>query len=46
MLNNVVLMGRLTRDPELRQTPQGVSVAQFSLAVDRNYSKGEEYFWR
>lgn len=42
MLNNVVLMGRLTKDPELRQTPQGISVAQFSLAVDRNYSKGEE----
>lgn len=42
MLNNVVLMGRLTKDPELRQTPQGVSVAQFSLAVDRNYSKGED----
>lgn len=42
MLNTVVLMGRLTRDTELRQTPQGVSVAQFSLAVERNYSKGEE----
>lgn len=42
MLNNVVLMGRLTKDPELRQTPQGVSVSQFSLAVERNYSKGEE----
>lgn len=42
MLNNVVLMGRLTKDPELKQTPQGISVAQFSLAVDRNYSKGEE----
>ena len=42
MLNTVILMGRLTRDPELRQTPQGISVAQFSLAVDRNYSKGEE----
>lgn len=42
MLNTVILMGRLTRDPELRQTPQGVSVAQFSLAVERNYSKGEE----
>ena len=41
MLNNVVLMGRLTKDPELKQTPQGVSVAQFSLAVDRNYAKGE-----
>lgn len=42
MLNNVVLMGRLTKDPELKQTPQGISVAQFSLAVERNYSKGEE----
>lgn len=42
MLNNVVLMGRLTKAPELKQTPQGVSVATFSLAVDRNYSKGEE----
>ena len=42
MLNTVILMGRLTRDPELKQTPQGISVAQFSLAVDRNYSKGEE----
>lgn len=42
MLNTVILMGRLTRDPELKQTPQGVSVATFSLAVDRNYSKGEE----
>lgn len=42
MLNSVVLMGRLTKDPDLKQTPQGVSVATFSLAVDRNYSKGEE----
>ena len=42
MLNTVILMGRLTRDPELKQTPQGISVAQFSLAVERNYSKGEE----
>ena len=42
MLNNVVLMGRLTKDPELKQTPQGVSVATFSLAVDRNYGKTEE----
>lgn len=30
-------MGRLTRDPELRQTPNGTSVASFSLAVDRGY---------
>lgn len=42
MLNTVILMGRLTRDPELRTTPQGVSVVSFSLAVDRNYSKTEE----
>ena len=43
MLNTVILMGRLTRDPELRTTPQGVSVVSFSLAVDRNYARqGEE----
>lgn len=42
MLNTVILMGRLTKDPELKQTPQGISVATFSLAVERNYSKGEE----
>ena len=37
-MNQIVIMGRLTRDPELRQTPNGVSVASFSLAVDRGYS--------
>lgn len=37
MLNHVVLLGRLTRDPELRTTNSGVSVATFSLAVDRAY---------
>ena len=43
MLNKVILMGRLTRDPELRSTPQGVSSCSFSLAVDRNFVKqGEE----
>lgn len=36
MLNHIVVMGRLTRDPELRQTPSGVSVASFTLAVDRD----------
>ena len=36
MLNHIVLMGRLTRDPELRQTQSGVSVVSFSLAVDRD----------
>ncbi len=43
MLNKVILMGRLTRDPELRTTPQGVSVCTFSIAVDRGYVRqGEE----
>ena len=37
MMNNIVLMGRLTRDPELRHTGSGVSVASFSLAVDRDF---------
>ena len=37
MLNRAVLMGRLTRDPELRRTPNNVSVVTFTLAVDRNY---------
>jgi len=36
-MNRIVLMGRLTRDPELRRTPNGVSVASFALAVDRQY---------
>ena len=39
MLNIVVLMGRLTADPELRTTPSGVSVCRFTIAVDRNYAK-------
>ena len=38
MLNVVVLIGRLTRDPELRYTPAGVPVARFSLAVDRPFT--------
>jgi single-strand DNA-binding protein len=38
LLNRVILIGRLTRDPELRYTPSGVAVTQFTLAVDRNYS--------
>ncbi len=37
MLNKVILIGRFTRDPELRSTPQGTSTCSFSLAVDRNY---------
>ena len=42
MLNRVVLIGRLTRDPELRYTPSGVAVTQFTLAVERPYSKDKE----
>lgn len=42
MLNHVVLMGRLVADPELRQTPAGVSVTSFRIAVDRDYSKDGE----
>ena len=38
MLNRVILIGRLTRDPELRYTPSGVAVAQFALAVDRPFT--------
>ena len=38
MLNHIVLMGRLTRDPELRRTQTGTAVASFSLAVDRDYA--------
>lgn len=37
MINNVVLMGRLTRDAELRYTPQNQAVATFNLAVNRNF---------
>ena len=43
MLNKIVLMGRLTRDPELRHTGNGTAVASFSLAVDRDFkSQGGE----
>jgi len=43
MYNRVILMGRLTRDPELRTTPSGISMCRFSIAVDRQYQKqGEE----
>jgi len=36
-MNQIVIMGRLTRDPELRHTPNGIAVASFNLAVDRGY---------
>ena len=41
MLNNINLMGRLTKDPDCRTTPSGVSVATWYLAVDRDY-KGQD----
>ena len=41
--NRVILMGRLTRDPELKTTASGVNVCSFSIAVDRRFqAKGEE----
>lgn len=41
-LNKVILIGRLTADPELRYTPSGAPVANFTLAVDRKFSKADE----
>lgn len=38
MLNKAILVGRLTADPELRQTPAGVAVSTFRIAVDRRFS--------
>ena len=38
MLNHITIMGRLTRDPELRRTGSGIAVASFTLAVDRDFS--------
>ncbi len=43
--NQVILMGNLTRDPELRQTPNGTSVTSFSLALNRSY-KGADGNWQ
>lgn len=42
-MNRIILMGRLTADPELRKTPSGTSVAIFTVAVERRYqAKGQE----
>ena len=41
MLNHITIMGRLTRDPELRRTGSGIAVASFSLAVDRDFPNKE-----
>ncbi|HHV15393.1 MAG TPA: single-stranded DNA-binding protein [Gelria sp.] len=44
MLNRVILIGRLTRDPELRYTPNGTAVASFTVAVNRKYNREETDF--
>ncbi len=41
MFNRVILIGRLTKDPELRYTANGVAVATFTLAVNRNYKNAQ-----
>ena len=41
MLNRIVIMGRLTRDPELRRTQNGTAVTSFSVAVDRDFKSRE-----
>ena len=42
MLNHITIMGRLTRDPELRRTGSGVAVTSFTLAVDRDFGKNDQ----
>ena len=42
MINNVVLAGRITRDPELRKTPTGASVVSFTLACNRRFGSNQE----
>ncbi len=41
MLNKLILMGRLTREPEMRATSSGTTVARFTLAVDRDFKSGD-----
>lgn len=42
-LNKVILIGNLTRDPELRYTPSGAAIAKFSLAVNDKFKQGDEW---
>ena len=42
MLNHITIHGRLTADPEIKQTQSGVSVCNITVAVDRSYKNGEE----
>jgi single-strand DNA-binding protein len=44
MLNRVILIGRLTRDPELRYTPNGAAVCKFTLAINRKFNREETDF--
>jgi single-strand DNA-binding protein len=41
VLNRVILIGRLTKDPELRYTPSGIAHSQFTLAIDRPFSRDQ-----
>ena len=41
-INKVIIMGNLTRDPEVRFTPNGSAVANFAIAINRKYKQGEE----
>ena len=42
MFNKIILIGNLTRDPELRYTPQGTPVVKFGIATNRKYGEGKE----
>lgn len=45
-MNTIVIKGRLTADPEMRKTNNGVPVANFTVAVDRTFNRGETDFFR
>ena len=45
-MNNIVIKGRLTADPEMRKTNNGVRVANFTVAVDRTFNRDETDFFR
>lgn len=45
-MNNIVIKGRLTADPEIRKTANGVAVANFTVAVDRTFNRDETDFFR
>lgn len=50
MINKVILMGRITKNPELKTTESGISVTSFTLAIDRSHSDGTDFInivcWR